>query len=409
MAIMFHSLLSASGISGLASKSTPHALSYLFVFVFAAGSAQGQTYTILHTFNGADGGQSDATPVLDAAGNLYGTAPNGGQHGYGVVYKLDTSGNITILHHFTGGADGARTYAPVIFDPAGNLYGTTQAGGKFGYGTVFKLDAAGNVTTLHDFEQPAFGVGAPTGGLYRGAAGYLFGVATMGGRFGFGSIFRVDVQGHYFVLHEFAGPPDDGANPQGRLLRDAALNFYGTASHGGTNDYGLVFKLDAAGNYSVLHYFSTATGGIFPVGSLMADPAGHLFGTTWEGGTAVQTCPSPGPNEVPGCGVVYKLNTDGTIAARSLDSSTGRNPYAGLVRDAAGNMYGTTYLGESRGAGAVFKLDTHGKFTILHVFGSMNGDGANPSSGVVMDAFGNLYGTTRWGGTGDGVIYSITP
>jgi uncharacterized repeat protein (TIGR03803 family) len=223
-------------------------------------------------------------------------------------------------------------------------------------------------------------------------------------------IFRVDVSGHYSVLHDFSGSADDGANPHGRLIRDAALNFYGTASHGGENNFGLIFKIDAAGNFSVLYRFSSGTGGIWPQGGVIADPAGHLFGTTWEGGTAVQDCPAPGPGEVPGCGVVYKLNTDGTIATRSLNSSTGRNPYQSLLRDAAGNLYGTAYLGASTGGGAVFKLDNHGRFTTLHVFGTVNGDGANPSSGVVMDASGNLYGTTRWGGaSGDGVIYQITP
>jgi uncharacterized repeat protein (TIGR03803 family) len=140
MALIFKRPLSAPSIDGHAIRCSSCVLVLLFALAIVARSAQGQTFQILHTFNGADGGQPDATPVFDAAGNLYGTAPNGGQYGYGVVYKLDTSGNMTILHHFTGGEDGGRSYAPVIFDPDGNLYGTTQAGGKFGYGTVFKLD-----------------------------------------------------------------------------------------------------------------------------------------------------------------------------------------------------------------------------------------------------------------------------
>jgi uncharacterized repeat protein (TIGR03803 family) len=384
------------------------------VLVFAVGIAQGQTYTILHTFSGGDGGQPDATPVFDGAGNLYGTAPNGGQYGHGVVYKLDTTGNFTILHDFTGGAaDGGQSYAPLVFDPNGNLYGTTQMGGKFGYGTVFKLDPtldpAVNVTTLHDFEQPAFEV-RPAGGVYRGRAGNLFGVTSEGGLYGLGSIFKLDVDGQYSVLHDFAGSPDDGANPNQRLIRDAALNFYGTTNHGGGNGRGVVFMLDAAGNFSVLHSFSSGIRGIWPAAGVTADHAGNLFGTTWEGGTAASACPAPGPGEVNGCGVVYRLSKDGTFGTRSLNSNTGRNPYGTLLRDAAGNLYGTAYLGASTGGGAVFKLDNHGRFTTLHVFGTVNGDGANPSSGVVMDASGNLYGTTRWGGDfGDGVIYKITP
>jgi uncharacterized repeat protein (TIGR03803 family) len=188
------------------------------------------------------------------------------------------------------------------------------------------------------------------------------------------------------------------------------LNFYGTAPHGGANDWGLVFKLDAAGNYSVLHNFGSSTGGVIPQGGVISDHAGHLFGMTWEGGTATNACPAPGPGEVAGCGVVYRLSNDGTFGTRSLNSNTGRNPYQALVRDAAGNMYGTTYLGASTGAGAVFKLDNHGRFTTLHVFGTVNGDGLNPSATVVMDASGNLYGTTRWGGAfNDGVIYKLTP
>jgi uncharacterized repeat protein (TIGR03803 family) len=380
------------------------------VLVFVAGFAQGQTYKILHTFNGSDGGQSDATPVLDAAGNLYGTAPNGGPNGGGVVYKLDTSGNFTILHAFTGAKDdGAYSYAPLVFDPDGNLYGTTMMGGKFSYGTVFKMDPAGNVTILHDFGEPAFEV-RPGGGVYRDAAGSLFGVTSQGGRFGLGTIFKIDVKGEYSVLHDFAGSPGDGASPNARLIRDAALNFYGTTTHGGKNDFGVVFKLDASGNYTVLHRFNSGIGRIWPTAGVISDHAGNLFGTTWEGGKAADACPAPGPGEVPGCGVIFKLSRDGTIATRSLNANTGRNPFGALVRDAAGNMYGTTYLGASTGGGAVFKLDRQARFTILHVLGAVDGDGAAPSSAVVMDASGNLYGTTRWGGaSGDGVIYKITP
>ena len=208
--------------------------------------------TVLYTFQGAaDGGAPVADLVQDTAGNLYGTAAGAGAFGYGVVFKLDPTGKETVLYAFKGGSDGENPHGGVIRDAAGNLYGTTEGGGSGGAGTVFKLDPSGNETILHSFVGPD-GAG-PITDLVQDAAGNLYGTTFEGGNYagpcfqtaGCGVVYKVDNMGNFTVLHSFSGP--DGEIPYAGLTLDSQNNIYGTVIVGGSANNGLIFKIDASG------------------------------------------------------------------------------------------------------------------------------------------------------------------
>ena len=225
---------SIAAISGLFGMGT--------VFKVAASGAE----TLLHSFAGADGKYPYGSLIRDSAGNIYGTTFGGGVSGKGTVFKLDTSGKEPLLHSFTGGRDGSHPYSGLVLDAAGNLYGTTYGGGAFTCGrtlcgTVFKLDATGHETVLHNFSGGTDGSG-PCAGVVRDSAGNLYGTTLNGGSFNLGTVFKVDTRGKETVLWTFDGTTD-GGNPFAGLVRDSAGNLYGTASSGGTSFFGTVFKL----------------------------------------------------------------------------------------------------------------------------------------------------------------------
>jgi len=379
----------------------------VFVLVLvASGSAQAQTFTVLYTFtNTADGEQPDASLFLDAAGNLYGTTQYGGtKGGFGTVFRVNTKGREVVLRSFAGTPDGEDPYAGLTRDNAGNFYGTTLYGGtQGGFGTVFKLHA-GKKTILHSFAGTPDGED-PRSVLVRDAAGNLYGTTQYGGtNGGYGTVFTLDAEGKLTLLYSFAGTPD-GDDPYAGLLRDKAGNLYGTTQYGGINGgYGTVFKLDPKGKLSLLHSFAGTPDGVNPLAGLLMDAAGNLYGTTYYGGANG------------GFGTVFKLNTKGklTLLHSFAGMPDGQNPYSRLIRDSAGNLYGTTFYGGATGYGSVFKLDTAGKLTVLHSFKDAP-DGAHPIAGLVLDKAGNLYGTTSDGGdlscgfSGCGTVFKLNP
>jgi uncharacterized repeat protein (TIGR03803 family) len=386
--------------------------------VYGGGTNGGVVYkvdtagreSVLHSFpNGGFGSFPLAGVARDAAGNLYGTTNTGGAMDFGVAYKLDAAGGYTALHSFTI-ADGAGPIAGVTLDPAGNLYGTTTLGGSVagsctgssypsGCGVVYKIDPAGRETVLHSFTGGADGE-IPFGGVIRDAAGNLYGTASGAGTPGHGVIFKIDAAGNYTVLYSFQGGTD-GAGPEAGVIRDAAGNLYGTACCGGTANQGVVYKFDAAGNYTVLYSFTGGADGGVPMAGVVRDPAGNLYGTTTFGGTGTACGGS--------CGVVYKVDPAGqeTVLHSFAGEADGGAPYAGVIRDAAGNLYGTASNIGTGGGGVVYKLDAAGNYTVLYGFGCGT-DGCSPRSGLLLDAVGNLYGTTYEGGTrGTGVVFKI--
>ena len=401
----------------------------LLLPLLATQSASGQTYKVLYRFTDRnDGGTPEASLLRDAEGNLYGTTYQGGAFNYGAVFKLDPNGKETTLRGFAG-VDGMGSSSNLVRDDAGNLYGTTQQGGTpegggcwHGCGTVFKVDTAGKETVLHAFTAGADG-GLPYAGLARDSDGNLYGTTFFGGDlsacqgFGCGTVFKVDTAGKETVLYAFTGGAD-GGYPQAGVIRDAEGNLYGATR--GDGDFsacrggcGVVFKVDTAGNETVLYSFTGGADGAGP-NEVIRDSAGNLYGTTVQGGI-LRNCGSGS-----GCGTVFKLDPNGkeTVLYSFTGAADGRYPSAGLTRDRAGNLYGVTAGGgnfrslcQLDGCGVVFKVDRAGKETVVHTFT----DGA-PSSGisppgVILDK-GNLYGvfpdTGRACEYGCGLVFKIT-
>jgi uncharacterized repeat protein (TIGR03803 family) len=348
--------------------------------------------TVLYSFpGGAAGARPYAGVIRDAAGNLYGTTL-GGSTSWGTVYKLDPTGQATVLYNFMGGTDGGDPFGGLIKDPAGNLYGTTYYGGSANAGLVYKLDVAGQRSTICSF-PPAAGGSFPATAMSRDSAGNLYG--TIGGAVNAGMVYKLDTAGHEKVLYTFTGGAD-GGRPYAAVIQDAAGNLYGTTYSGGAANAGVVYKLNSAGNETVLYQFTGGADGGNPYASLILDSLGNLYGTTYSGGAA-------------GFGVVYKLNAAGaeTVLYSFTGGVDGGNPYAGLVSDPSGNLYGTTQVGGTYDAGVVYKIDTVGNETVLYSFTGGN-DGGSPYSGVILDSSGNLYGTTTEGGVWYwGVVYKV--
>jgi uncharacterized repeat protein (TIGR03803 family) len=362
--------------------------------VVATRSAQAQayTYSVLDAFTGADGEGPTGRLALDAQGNLYGTTPSGGAYGFGTVFKVDTTGAEIVLYSFTGtGGDAENPHAGLVLDAQGNLYGTTPDGGAFADGTVFKVDPNGTETVLYSFTGAGGDGASPSSSLVLDTLGNLYGTTLMGGSDNKGTVFKVDTNGKESVLYSFLNRPD--ANYPNCVVLDAQGNLYGTTFGGGTDDHGTVFKVDTNGKESVLYSFLNRPDGRYPDGVVL-DAQGNLFGTTAGGGDIY--CPYDG-----GCGTVFKVDTNGNetlLYNFSWAGGVGRNPNGGVVLDAQGNLYGTTLYGGFYDKGTVFMLAANGYESVLHSFSGRKGDGQWPNAGVVLDAQGNLYGTTFIGG-----------
>jgi len=354
------------------------------------------TETVLYSFTGgADGCFPQSNVLQDWQGDLYGVALFGGNltatnciddGGCGTLFKLDNKGNFTVLYTFTGGADGNIPQG-LNMDLAGNLYGITLSGGNLSYpnvppgaGVVYKLDTKGHFTVLYTFTGGADGA-IPNDYLTLDWAGNIYGVTVFGGNpaycsgSGCGTVFKLDKKGKLTTLYTFTGT--DGSEPDGPLVLDVWRNLYGATTNGGDltcnapNGCGVVYKLTAAGNYSVLHTFTGAPDGAEPPMGLIGDLFGNLYGATQWGGNSSDCTWGGGltPPSVPGCGTV-------------------------------------------------FKLDARGHFTVLYTFTGL-ADGATPGSTPIMDWQGNLYGNTLYGGdfsctagfpgNGCGVVYKLNP
>jgi len=311
----------------------------------------------------------------------------------------------TILYGFKRTGDGGSPQASMLWGPGNNLYGTTFLGGDpvCSCGTIFELVPNGAYTVLHTFAGTD---GAnPASTLIADAKGNLYGTTSQGGN-GLphdGTIFKLAPpaqQGGAWtetLLHTFKGGAD-GANPYAGLIQDAAGNFYGTTTRGGHASDGTVFELDATGKETVLYSFHGSPDGAYPYASLVRDQSGNLYGTTFEGGLYDY-------------GTVFKLDTAGkvTVLHSFAGGRDGAFPNAGLTVDANGNFFGTTNEGgDANSDGTIFKIDSAGTFSVFYTF-TGGTSGASPESGLVVDAAGNLYGATNEGGDhdNDGTVYKI--
>ena len=392
-------------ISGIRLRAAQAALALAVVLAgVATQPAQAQTYSVLHSFGGKHGKWPLAGLVRDREGNLYGTTANGGSYFAGTVFKLNSMAEEKVLYSFCPGvscSDGCAPETDLLRDKVGNLYGTASFCGAYGAGTVFKLDTLGKLTVLHNFTGGKDG-GTPYGDLVRGEEGNFYGTTEVGGAYSYGTVFKLDRTGKYSVLYTFSGG-QDGADPIGGLVLDSKGNLYGTTAGGGGGAYGTVFKVDVTGKETVLYRFKGPPDGYGPLRDLVRDNAGNLFGTTVSGGDYDN-------------GAIFKLDASGaeTILYSFTGGADGSNPVAALVRDDAGNLYGTTEYGgnsgcDGYGCGVAFRLGTNGSYSVLHTFSGGAG-GANPSSSLILDPAGNLFGTTyKGGGRQVGTVFKLTP
>jgi len=332
---------------------------------------------------------------------------------------------LSTIHTFTGTPDGATPFQSDLLDIGGTLYGTTGAGGAFGFGTIFKISSTGKETVLYSFTGGTDG-GQPSSGLVRDKSGNVYGTTFNGGDLscvllnlvGCGVVYEFNASG-LTVLYTFTGGAD-GAWPQGVIL-DAVGNVYGSTFFGGTspscplgsNECGVIFELTKQGstwNESVLYNFQGGTDGGEPNGFISMDRSGNIYGATVIGGNNAD-CAGPG------CGVIFKLAKGGqeTALYTFTGGADGAGPNGALLIGAKG-LYGTAYAGgdlscsnnSSVGCGVVFKITPAGKETVIYTFKGTP-DAANPSYGFVADSKGNGYNTTIYGGaSGVGTVFEVT-
>jgi uncharacterized repeat protein (TIGR03803 family) len=396
------------------------------LLTLAIGTSARTKFKLLHGFNGNDGGgfENGGGLTLDKSGDLFG--------GGITVFELTPSSGgrwkLTVMHAFDG-HDGLLANGDLVFDPSGNLYGTTVAGGTYGGGAIFELTPGKGVwglTALYDFcaQNGCPDGGGPSAGVVRDQAGNLYGTGAGGGPCYGGVAFELSPGASgwsYTDLHDFDGEGGrkDGKYPYAGLKFDAAGNLYGTTVNGDLG-YGAVFELkpDGSGGWKekILYWFKgkPAGDGEQPSADVIFDSSGNLYGTTSAGGIWNSACAG-------GCGIVFKLSPrpsgqwKESILYKFSQATDGANPTSRVVFDKAGNIYGTAGGGIGScggGCGVVYKLAPQAngkwKYSVLHKFNFS--DGGYPGGGLIFDEKGNLYGTASIGGPGGaGVVFEITP
>ena len=400
------------------------AVATLLLPLSAAPAAPAQTLTVLHTFSGGgqDGGDPLAGVTMDAAGNLYGTTYGGGANGEGAVYKLAHKGSgweLSPLYNFAHGNGGYAPVAGITIGSDGNLYGTASKGGQFGAGTVYKLSPSPTVcktvlcpwteTPLYQFTGGSDG-GEPDAGLIFDSAGNLYGTTKSGGLAGVnGVVFELMPSGSGWtesVLHTFSIRPD-GANPYSALTFDGNGNLYGTTLGGGTG-FGTVYELMPSGSgwtEQVLYVFQGTNDGAYPYAGVVLDRDGNVYGAAeYEGA---------------GGGTIYELTPSNgnwlfSVIYNPMEASL---PFGTLARSSSGTLYGTFNMGGipfscgGEGCGAVFQLTPSNGgwvYTALYEF-TGGADGGGPMGGLILDSSGNLYGTTAGLAFGPGSVFELAP
>jgi len=400
-------------------KSFPTELTWTFavfalMLMFVSSAQAANKYKVLHHFLNNPASHPETALVADPAGNLYGTTRfSSGKCDCGAIFKLtrQSGGKWTysVIHLFKG-PDGAAPMGSLVFDSAGNLYGTTQNGGTYDNGVAFELSPSANQwkeKVLYSFGVTSDDLQAPQGAVSFDTSGNLYGTASSGGAYLVqGGIFELKRSGSRWkeiAIYGFTGGPD-GGDPMGNLVWDPVGNLYGTTFSGG-HGFGLVFELspssDGTWTESVLYTFARANDGCCPTSGVIRDPAGNLYGTS--------------PESSGGSGTVYELTSSmGNWSFSLLHTflgADGATPHAGLTLDSTGNLFGTTEQGGAHDDGVVFKLSQSGNswtedviysFDVLH--------GVPPSGELILDQQGAIYGTAGFGGVnGSGVVFSITP
>ncbi len=388
----------------------------IFLIALIHAHADTALFTTLHSFNGSDGAYPLGSLIQGNDGNFYGTSSSGGTdyngpdqygaaNGYGTVFKMTPSGAFTTLVFFNG-TNGSNPTAGLVQDNDGNFYGTAASGGitnmyfPAGWGTVFKMTPAGNLTNLMFFNGTN---GAnPRNSLIQDNAGNLYGPTYYGGTtyfnsadslFGDGTVFKINTNSAFTTLHSFSqSAPPTYTNPDGSfvnsLIRASNGILYGTTISGGDYARGTLFILNPSGDLAVLTSLDTSG-----VALLMQSSQGDFYGATDSGSNNFS--------------VISKITTNGILSVFYVFTNSPLIDPTGLMQGKDGNFYGTTYHGGTNDFGTVFQLTPSGILTVLHSFtGGM--DGANPFAGLVEGADGLFYGTAQNGGVnGYGTIFRL--
>jgi uncharacterized repeat protein (TIGR03803 family) len=401
----------------LGSAPVKGSLAWALAFVLGMGAiaapqAEAQTFSVTHNFTGGSDGANPLSGLFFAGGNLFGVASSGGNSGLGVVFRLSLAGQETVLHEFTGGTDGANPQGRLVMDKAGNFYGTTTAGGISNAGTVFKVTRKGIETVLYSFTGKPDGAN-PVAGLAIDSSGNLYGTTTAGGTNGNGTVFKLAIPtvsgGEWTeeVLYSF-GKGTDGTIPVAGVTRDSSGNLYGTTSAGGAHGYGTVFQLTLSGSAwteTILHHFALGSDGGIPYAGLVIDSSGNLYGAATEGGAGGQS----------GGGTIFELtHSTGGWTFSVLYGLSGwaiSGSFRNLLLE-SGKIYATTHCDGADNSGTIYELTLSGgswTYNPLYVF-TGGSDGQYSFSNLVADKNGNLYGTTLLGGAhGFGVAFKVTP
>ncbi len=358
--------------------------------------------TVKYSFSGPprDGQYPEVGLLQGSDGKLYGTTGAGGNDG-GTAFVISSRGAETVLHLFGDRIGDGSGPSGLIQGSDGNFYGVTELGGAHGDGTVFEITPSGTETVLHSFvggERDGLNPGAS---LLQGSDGDFYGTTNRGGKWGDGTVFKITPSGTETVLYSFAGASKDGAYPLGGLIQDRDGNLYGTTFFGGAfglaggaSGDGTVFKIARSGTEIVLHSFAGGGNDGSGPGGLTRGSDGDFYGTTVRGGAD-------------GDGTVFRMTPSGTVIVLHSfagGGSDGLNPSARLIRGGDGDFYGTTDGGGAYGDGTVFKITPGGTETVLYSFSPPSG--ALPFGGVIQGSDGNLYGTTTYGGAfGDGTVF----
>jgi uncharacterized repeat protein (TIGR03803 family) len=381
------------------------------VFLLCAATAiaaSAQTFTTLVNFNGRNGANPFYMSLVQGAdGNIYGTTENGGANSDGTIFRATLAGALTHYSFGNGNADGGIPYAGLVLATDGSFYGTTTNGGN-GFGTIFKINPQGTLSTLHTFcAQPPYCAdgGQPWAGLIQATDENFYGTTVEYGINHGGTVFRMTPMGVLRPLYSFCAQPNcaDGESPSSPLVQASDGNFYGTTVIGGNpicgpDGCGTVFKITSSGKLTTLHSFD-GTDGYYPLAGLIQATDGNLYGTTPGGGSL-------------GNGTIFRITLTGDLTTlytfcAQPNCADGSGPFSPLIQATDGNFYGTTSGGGANNDGTLFSITSDGVLTTLHSF---DGTGPVPEGGLLQQTDGNFYGTTLQGGARccDGTVFSLS-
>jgi uncharacterized repeat protein (TIGR03803 family) len=367
----------------------------LLLFALSQLTLRAQILTTLHTFTGSDGATPRSGVIQGSDGNFYGTTSGGGANNAGTIFRVASGGRLTTLYSFceqTNCTDGSNPSTPLLQAIDGGFYGTTQNGGAAGFGTFFRITLDGAFKTVYNFcaQTSCADGGNPEVGLVQAADGYLWGATQTGGANGAGAIFKIAPNGSLTPMYAICSQPDcaDGRTVSGALVQALNGNFYGAMTFGGSEDGlraggGTLFEITPSGVFSILHTFcpgSACGGGFMPSAGLTPGKNGLLYGTTTRGGL----------------GVIFTISLNGDYSELCSSSGCPEGLVSPLLLASDGNFYGTIDFGGPTSYGAIFQVTPAGGQTSIYSFCQQTGcpDGAYPTGNLIQGTDGAIYGTT---------------